>query len=308
MKNIAAVDLNLLKAFDALMEEKNVTRAAARAGMAQPSMSNALSRLRGLMNDELFVRTPGAMQPTELAISMAPHVSAALQAADLAVNAGQVFDPGTAKAEVILATTDSFDFIFTPKLVARLAAVAPGILIRTISFDRATYQELLDRQSIDLALGVIFSPPKRFSITKLYDESFVCIARKDHPSIRERLTRAAFLNAEHVLFSLRGDGRGVVDSMLESKGLSRKVAASIANYTSLPNLVINSDLIAVVAKRLALRASEHLPINLFPVPFEVPGFTMSMAWGAATEKDPLRTWLRNEILQLTRESARQGQG
>lgn len=300
MRNILSVDLNLLNAFDAMMRERNVTRAAERIGLAQPSMSNALSRLRFVMNDELFVRSPEGMVPTKLAVDMDGHVTAALTAAEQAINVGQSFDPASARTQITIATTDAVDFIFMPKILQHLGVRAPGMQIRTRAFDRDSFISQLDRQEVDLAVGVAPDPVKRIRAKDFYQETFVCIARKSHPLISGSLDLKQFLSSDHALFSQRGDGRGVVDTVLERMGYERNIVTSIANYTALPHLIASTDTIAVVAKRLALRASEHLPINIYPLPFEMGGFTMRQFWGMGTDRDPAQKWFRAELMSLVK--------
>ncbi len=292
MKNITGVDLNLLVAFDALMRERHVTRAAGHIGLAQPSMSNALTRLRALFDDELFVRTPQGMIPTEAAERIAPHVAAALEAAERAINDQATFDPAKAEFTIHLATTDYVEFVFLPSIMRRLNSQAPGALLRITPFDRKALGVSLDSAAIDLAIGVPGELAKRHMAQALFKESFVCISRKDHPGIRGDLDLATFVDLPHALASPRGDGIGVVDGALAEQGLSRRVVVSSASFIGLPFLIAESDLIAVTARRLAEQVAQHVEIDIHPVPVELTGFTLAMVWGKATDASPQHRWFR----------------
>ena len=153
MKNIAGVDLNLMTAFEAMMLEGNVTRAAARIGLAQPSMSNALGRLRVLFDDQLFVRTPVGMHPTEKARAIAPLVSTALAALRSAINDAGIFDPVSSALTIRIATTDYGEFIVLPKVMQILRSAAPNMTLISVPFSRAAIADQLSRGDVDLAFN-----------------------------------------------------------------------------------------------------------------------------------------------------------
>ncbi|MCB1488168.1 MAG: LysR family transcriptional regulator [Bauldia sp.] len=296
MKNIASVDLNLLVAFDAMMRERNVTRAAARIGLAQPSMSNALSRLRALFDDELFVRTPGGMRPTPRAEKIGVEVSAALEAVDRAVNDDARFDPATARFTVRLATTDYVEYVVLPEVIRQLREKAPHCHLLVGPFGREVVPTQLDRGDIDLAIGRPESIAKRHRGTVLFHEDFICIAREGHPAIGADLDLDTFLALPHALVSQRGDGVGVVDAVLAEQGLKRSVVYSAASFVTLPFVVSDSDLIAVVPRRLAEQASKAVPLEMRPVPIALPGFDLSMIWDKGTDGAPAHRWLRELVI------------
>lgn len=290
--NVASIDLNLLIAFDALMRERNVTRAAARIGLAQPSMSNALSRLRALFGDELFVRTPSGMRPTARAEEIATYVSAALDAVDLAVNAGREFDPVSASFTIRLAANDYVDFVWLPEIMARLRRCAPRADLRVLPYRREVLSGQLDRGDIDMAIGRLDTIAKRHMAMRLCGEEFVCIARKDHPSIGAHLDLETFLALPQALISQRGDSVGVVDAALAEKGQTRRVALTAASFVGLPFIVGSSDLIAVVPRRLAERAERTAGIEIHPAPIAISDFDLTLVWDRGTDIVPAQRWFR----------------
>ncbi|MEM8592078.1 MAG: LysR family transcriptional regulator, partial [Pseudomonadota bacterium] len=204
MKNVRTTDLNLLVVFDAMMSERNVTKAGERMGLAQPSMSNALARLRTLFDDELFVRTPDGMVPTPLAIDASEHVRTAIRAAEEALSLGGDFEPETAEGRVVILTHDLIEMTLIPDLVRALEVNAPGISLHTRPLLRKDFFQELDTGIADLAIGAASNLPERFHYSALFSEPFSCIARRDHPTLSGELTLEKFLACKHALFSPKG--------------------------------------------------------------------------------------------------------
>ena len=299
MKNIAGVDLNLMTAFEAMMLDGNVTRAAARIGLAQPSMSNALARLRELFDDQLFVRTPVGMNPTEKARAIAPLVSSALTALRCAINEAGIFDPATSSLTMRIATSDYGEFIVLPKVMQALRQAAPQMRLISIPFSRTAVVEQLSHGEIDIAFNVLPRFPRRICREAILAERFVCIARVNHPSISGQLDLATFLGLQHVLVAPRGRPVGAVDRALAVMGQKRQVVMSVGSFITLPFLIAGSDMIAVVGERVAERLGSLIGLNIYPVPFPLDGFTMSMAWNIGTNGDAGHLWFRNIMRSAT---------
>ncbi|MEO0384180.1 MAG: LysR family transcriptional regulator [Pseudomonadota bacterium] len=295
MRNVRKTDLNLLVVFDAIMAERSVTKAGERIGLAQPSMSNALTRLRALFNDELFVRTPDGMMPTQIARDAAAHVRAAVISAEEAINVGITFDPQSYEGQIVLLTNDLIELTVLPGLVRKLARTAPGIHLKTLGLEGEEFAKDLDADQADLALCGAMSVPKRFHYRVLCDEPFAGIARSDHPILERPVTLEAFLAEKHALLSHRSDGKGIVDAVLASKGLTRDVAVSVSNFATLPPLVVETNVIAVLPRRLAAKADKELPVGMFELPFEVPTVQSKLIWGRGTNRSPVLTWFRKLV-------------
>lgn len=272
--NLAGVDLNLLTVFEALLSERHVTRAARRVGLAQPSVSNALARLRALFDDPLFVRAPGGMRPTPRAEALAPHVAAALAAVRAALETGRGFAPATARRAFRLAAADYTEVVLLPGLLARLGAEAPGVDLRVRPLGPGWAEEF-DRGGLDAAVGVFPNLPKRFRRQRLLTEEFVGIARAGR--VPEGL--AAFCAARHVLVSQQGADAGAADAALAAIGQRRRIAVTVTGFQSLAQTVAAADLVAVTARRLAARMAAMLPLALFPLPMPMPGFALDLVLG-----------------------------
>lgn len=297
MRNVKSLDLNLLVAFDAMMSERNVTRAGQRIGLAQPSMSNALARLRALFDDELFVRTPAGMVPTALAVEAAHHVTAAIAAAESAINVGADFNPETADADIRLLTNDLIELTALPQVMRALHEQAPGIRLFTRAAVRDEFAPVLDSGEADIAICAAGQIAKRFHHIPLFREPFVCIARKGHPEVKTDLTLEAFLACRHALISHRQDGVGIVDAALGAMDLSRKVVASVSGFAALPNMIAETDLIAALPRRLALKAQETLPLNIYELPIHVPSVDAQMIWGRGVDRSPMFSWFRDLVVR-----------
>lgn len=306
--NLSSVDLNLLVAFEALYETRNVTLAGQRIHRAQPSVSSALNRLRRVFNDELFVRTSDGMQPTDHAVALMPAISSALEQIRRALAQGAGFDPGAAQGRrFTLAASDYADVVLMPAIVARLRREAPGVDLRVARLDRATIYEQLDNGTVDVAIGGHLTPPKRMRATPLYDETFVCIADKLHPGLRGRkLNLERYVALPHALFVPSDDGsaRGVVDTSLARLGRKRRVACTFAHIVALPHAVAGTDLIATLARRAALRLSGPA-LSLRPLPPEVdPGpFSVDMVSSRRAPADAALAWLQTLIQHAVKDMA-----
>ena len=308
MKNIAAVDLNLMTAFEALLIEQHVSRAAARIGLAQPSMSNALSRLRALFDDPLFVRTGGTMKPTEKAAALAPLIKAALDNLRLAVNEAGQFDPATSTQSFSLATTDYGEMLILPELMRRIRIEAPGVEIHSLPYDRVTFEDQLERGQIDAGLTVIQRVSRQTQVEPMFEERFVCIAQRDHPALSGKgsagafvaLNLETFLALDHALVSRGGRSRGAVDTALAALGHERRIALTVANFMTLMFQIAQSDLIAAVAERLARHMAPLAGFDIYALPLTVRNFTMSLAWHRSTEADEGQQWLRALLRDVCR--------
>jgi DNA-binding transcriptional LysR family regulator len=316
LKNISGVDLNLMTAFEAMMVERHVSRAAQRVGLAQPSMSNALARLRALFDDPLFVRSPSGMQPTEKAIAIAQLISSALDSLRVAINEGGTFHPVQSTQTFRLATTDYGEMLIVPELLKRLRIQAPGTRLLSLPFDRSTLEGQLERGQIDVGLSVLGRMSHRVRTEKQFDERFVCVARSDHPALSSRvgidpfiaLDLQTFTQLDHVLVSRDGAPSGSVDQALAAVGRNRHVVATVANFTALIHLVAKSNMVASVGERIAVQMSKLLGLSVHALPLEVRGFTMSMAWHQMTDADAGQCWFRDLLREACADIATGSQG
>ncbi len=293
--NIASTDLNLLKAFAALYAERHVTRAGARIGLAQPSMSNALSRLRALFGDALFVRTPGGMVPTARADALAPQIHAALQLLARALVPAAPFDPAEARAEIAIATSDNLILSHGSAILGRFRSHAPGFDLRLQSMNKDTIWAELDQGQVHIAIGTFRDVPVRFHSSIFAADSFVCIARANHPELTDGLTLAAFARLPHILTTLRGDANGAVDTALDELGVERRIVMTVTQFGALPDLVAKTDCIATMPRSAAMRLAARSGCAIHEPPLALPTWKTRMIWSATTDAEPARRYAVTQL-------------
>ncbi len=299
--NLAAIDLNLLVAFEALMIERSVTRAGERIGLSQPAMSAALGRLRQLAGDELFVRASDGMRPTARAMELADPIRYALDGIRDAFDP-QSFAPSLARQVFRIAMNDFGAAVLLPPLVERLGRLAPGIDLRILpaSDERAT--DMLDHERVDLAVGSFDKPPSgRFDMTILFQATFVCALRQGHPAAAaNRLTLEGFAALPHLLFSQTGDASGFVDAVLARHALSRRVAVTIPHFLVAPFILGSSEMVATLPSQLVERFGDMAGIRVIEAPVELPAFPCSLLWMRRTGMGPAHEWLREQVAEAAR--------
>jgi DNA-binding transcriptional LysR family regulator len=302
--NLASIDLNLLVVFDALYQTRNVTAAGKRLNRAQPSVSNALARLRVLLGDPLFARSGGAMVPTPRAHQLMPQIRQVLEQIQQALAPPAHFDPASARdRRFTLAAGDYADITLLPAIIGALRRAAPGIDLRVSRLDRRHIHQQLERGEVDIALGGHISGPESHYVRRLFDEHLVCIASRKHPQLADgRWDLARYLSLPHGLYAPTddGSGRGIVDRRLAEIGGQRRVAATFSHIVALPAVVAASDLIATLAASVARRYADALLIQFLPLPEElaIPAFPIELVAGRQVKRDPALAWLCDAIGQL----------
>ena len=297
--NIYTFDLNLLRVLDALLRERNVSRAAERLSLSQPAVSNALNRLRELLDDPLLVRAGRGMQPTPRALSLEAPIRDALQQIEHTLNAGDFFDPATSRQRFVIAVTDYVELICMPALMAHLANVAPGIQLAIQHLTPSLPAEALDNGTIDLAVGRFPDVPTRFHSRRWASETLKVALRKKHPLVEGKLDLAAFLRLRH-LWVHGGQARGMVDQWLEDHELKREIVYTTPNYLQAAHIVASSDLAAVLPTELARHFARLLPLQLLDLPFDLGTFQLDIVSVAQRERDAALQWLIGEIMAIQR--------
>jgi len=296
--NLAAMDLNLLVAFEALLAERNVTRAGQRIGLGQPAMSAALSRLRAMFKDELLVRVPGAsMRVTPKAQALQQPVGDILARVRQVLDAEAAFDPAAARAVFRVATSDHPATVVIPRLLARIRRDAPGIDLRLSALDKRNAFDRIDRAEADLLIGSFRTLPKRIRHQRLYTDHYVCIMRRGHP-VLDQLTAETYAAAPHVLMTLASDDRGVVDEALAGIGLRRRVAVTVADFHLIPRIVEQTDMIGHLPGRIAAELAAGCAIEIRTPPVSLPPWNVDMFWGGTSDAEPVAKWLRGQLLAI----------
>lgn len=296
--NIRAIDLNLLGIFDAIYQERNITRAAKRLGISQPAVSGALTRLRALVDDPLFVKTTHGMEPTSRADALAEPIAMALETILNAFNQHVEFDYATAEQHFCLSMSDYSEFLMLPPLMTWLRSHAPKITLSTVPVVDETLPADMESGLVDLAIGNIPSLQTGCYRQRLVFEDFACVVRQDHPEIGDELTVKQFQAFPHVIFSPRKD-ENTMDEILRQQGITRNVALRIPNYLAIMAIVAETDLIGIMPIRIASRTCDLAKLKMLPCPVDYSGVTVSQHWHVRKNNNPANIWLRKLMKSLT---------
>jgi DNA-binding transcriptional LysR family regulator len=291
--NVQDVDLNLLRVFDAVLHEGGVTPAAARLGLTQPAVSNALARLRKLFGDPLFVRTPTGMDATPFARELAEPVRQALALLESALAHGPGFDPATATRAFRFYMSDLGQIEFLPPLIERVEQHAPGVRLEAVALDVEDIGGALAAGTLDLAVGFLPALGPPVQRRALFRDPYVCLMRADHAI--KSLTRKRFLDAGHVLVSYRG-GHRVIEEAFERAGI--RVALRVPHFTVVPMVLERSDLILTLPARVARVYERQGKLKSLPVPLQIPVADVGVHWHERFEADPGNRWLREQVIEL----------
>ena len=295
--DVRAVDLNLLKAFDALVRERTVTRAASRIGLSQPAMSHALSRLRGVFNDELFVRSGAGMEPTARARAIAPLIASAIEQVEAALRLGAGFDPATSAATFTAGMAEYAEIALVGALARAFARDAPAATLRLLPATGREAADQLERGAADVAVAFLGnSLPAHIDSAVLLRDPFVVVARRDHPVAARPMSLETYAAQRHVLVSPRGATSGALDRILVDFGLKRRIALLVATYLAVPAALARSDLVATVPRRCAELIAATAAVAITPLPIDF-ALTVSMAWHRRAGTDPAQSWLRSLLTQ-----------
>lgn len=296
--NLKTVDLNLLIAFDALMSDRSVSRAAARLGVTQSALSHALKRLRVMFGDPLLVRGARGMAPTERAMSLMQPVKAILAEIHSIVSTRIVFDPATTKRTFKISMSDAMSVEALPLIVRSLRKNAPGIDLLISSSGPRDACTRISNDEIELAIGVFPHKPEGFRHKELYRDTLVCVADRKHPSLKKgRMDEKSYLTSPHVTVAPNLDSGVQLDDIFIAMGLVRRVVATVPHYIAVPALIRGTDLIAHTRRRLVnvLRISSNLVVFPIPVPIRIPELSFEQIWHPRYDGDPGHRWLRHLI-------------
>lgn len=298
--NLSRVDLNLLVALDALLTERNVTKAAGRIGIGQSAMSHNLARLRDLFGDELLTRGANGMQPTPRALALADPVRIALAQIETLVSREQTFDPATAERTFRIGLPDSTEVLIGPALLAYVCEHAPGIRFRFYAAEGQGLLDDLDADRLDLGIGVgaFAGGQVHHKRRVLATDSYLVMFNAKKVDVKSPISLEDYVRLPHVLTSLRRGERGVVDEALEKLGLSRKIALVTPRFVAVPFLVDGAAVVTTMHARLARYFADELGLSLSPPPVELPQLTTSLLWHASYDRDPAQVWLRETIIRV----------
>lgn len=300
--HIQSLDLNLLRVFDVLLEERSATRAGARLGLSQSAVSHALGRLRYALNDDLFVRDPRGLKPTARSLEIGPQVHAALSQLQAAF-APPSFDPATTGRRFTIVAGAYACAVLVPELVAQMAREAPRAEL-VIAEAASDLLEQLDSRRADFVIGSIDSAPERLTHEILLRESLAWIVRAENPLPRGAISIADLLSIPHVVISRRSvEGQGVsmraswedlgaFEAALEKKGLKRQVGVTVPDTYSAMGVIRRSDMAALIPRRLAALSTQSGVMRMVEPPYPSPQVDLGMLYLTDRVADPAIAWMR----------------
>ncbi|PDT46460.1 LysR family transcriptional regulator [Sinorhizobium fredii] len=299
--NLANIDLKLLVVFDAMMAEGSVSRAASRLGMSQPALSNALNRLRLLLNDRLFLRTAEGMRPTPRAIEISGPIQSAMRQIEEALEP-TAFEPQDPDWTFSLAVSDHASVVLLPLLIEHIARIAPRVSVNIQSRPNEELPVLLDNGEIDLAVGVIPNLPRRFKHMALFEDRYRCMMRQGHPLAGRPITLEEFLSADQLSVKPGISDISRVDRLLAEVGLKRRVATTVHQFLAAPAIVSRSDLIVLVFEKMVPIFD---PSRFYFCPVPVPNMQVAATavWSDVHSDLPAHKWLRRQLAVVARQLA-----
>jgi DNA-binding transcriptional LysR family regulator len=312
-----SLDLNLLRVFDALIEERSVTRAGERLGLSQSAISHALNRLRYVLNDELFVRMPDGMRPTPRASEIAPRLREGLLQLQLAL-APADFVPERTDRRFTITCGEYVGTVLMPGFIARVRALAPNAELRIRPSNMGVAEALLAGR-VDLAIGSFRRVPEPFVYEPLFKETRVWVLSADHPVADGELTLERLASLSHLIISATGEDEqavngyvtdhglerlvtrsevGLLQGALAAHGLRRVIGLTTPHYLAALAVASRSDMAAPLPRRLAAAFADQYRLRLFEPPYISPPFEIMALWHRDHGDEPAMAWLRNVLREV----------
>jgi DNA-binding transcriptional LysR family regulator len=292
--NIRKLDMTLLLIFQELMRHRKLTAAARNLGFTQSAISHRLRRLRDVFDDELFIRRPTGVEPTQRAIDLEPQIRAMLDLAHEAIS-GRTLVLGDAHGVIRIAAPDYHSTLLAAPLIEKIGLTAPKLQVSFRPLVRQAALEALDANEANIALGFFRKPPDRFRSRVLFKDDYAVVARENHPLLKKKLTLKQYLDAQHIVVSLDGTVSGIVDVILARQGHSRRLVAAVPFFFTALATVARSDLIATIPSRLANAFAGRLGLRLYPPPIEIRPYTVSAVWHERNANSALHLWIVEQI-------------
>lgn len=295
MNNLRRLDINLLLTLDVLLSEHNVTRAAQRLNLSQPSVSVHLAKLRDIFSDPLLLPGPRGMRPTARADELREPLRQALEALERAVSPASPFNPAEARQTWNVMASDYGESTIVLPALAGLRLAAPGTRLAVFDLVPSQIARQAEQGAIDLAFHTSEDAPLGLRRRSLFTERYVLVGRAGHPQLKKRPTLEQFCELDQVIVSPDGGGfQGVTDKALSRVGLTRRVVLSVPHFLFVRSVVESTDMVAMLPSRLVRDARA---LEVVEPPLEVPGYEMSMLWPERVHRDPAHQWLREFIVK-----------
>ena len=298
--DIRNVDLNLLVILDTLLRVQNASRAAEVLNLSQPAISSALKKLRLLLGDPLFARSPHGLQPTPRARQLTGPLQQILDHIRIDIlQPPDAFTPKTAARCFRLSLTDVGELVLLPRLLTRLRAAAPGVSLHSVTLPVPMLDDALRTGAVDVAVGFFQTGSSALIHEQyLFSHTFICLMRAGHPLAQEPLTLERFVDAEHVVVEPRGRSHEIFENALHEQGISRKVVMLVGHHLALPAILVRSDLIATVPFAIGRALGRGARLKLIETPVRTAAAAVKQIWHARFENDHGNRWLRETISGL----------
>ncbi|MDZ7709513.1 MAG: LysR family transcriptional regulator [Roseovarius sp.] len=294
MVNLRNFDLNLLVIFRAIMHRGSIAGAAEEIGLSPSAVSHALSRLRVMLNDELFFRTADGVRPTDRARELSTDIERGLGFISTAISLQHQFVPSEARRVFTMQVADYVSGFLLPRLAERLQVEAPGISIDILPFSISP-ESVWDRVDMQVRLTPGRLQPEMVRSQRLLADEIVVLMRHDHPRANDPMTAELYAGLAHVKLSQSATGTTVIDDALAARGLERHMAMTVASWFEIPDIVANSDLIAIAPRRLFSLDPRLRNLKASPLPLEEVVFSFDLCWDLRTEREPGQKWLRKVV-------------
>jgi DNA-binding transcriptional LysR family regulator len=299
--DLSRTDLNLLVLFEVVLQERHVGRAAARLNLTPSAVSHGLGRLRRLLNDPLFLRTPKGVAPTARALELSEPIADILAGVRSVVSTAEPFHPATSARRFTIGAPDGVSAVFLPPLLATLRWAAPSVDISVRQLLPAEGETLANRawryvfsdledRSLDVAVIPYGKVPARFQERNLYGEQFVIVMRDGHP-FADDPTLQRFCQMQHLVVSLAGDPKGFVDEILASHGYLRRIALTVPNFMLALAIIAETDLISALPRRFVAMHGQRFGVSVLEPPLPLIDFRLHAVVPTAALMDQGVAWL-----------------
>lgn len=296
--NLWSFDLNLLVAFDALMRERSVTKAATRLKIQQSAMSHNLGTLRLLLDDELFVRVGHVMKPTPRAIALSDAIGKILEQAEEAITSRETFRPETAQRIFSIGFSSELEVLLMPCLTAHVQRCAPGIRLLARPAQPDQVHRMLDDGAIDLGIGCFGDGTERHRRALLFEQSLMCCFNARLLDLPVPIGRDLYLAQRHALVSQNASIRGCLEDALRAVGVELDVAMAAPEFLTVLSTVMHAPVIATLPSRIIRRYAPLMGLTSSPIPLDLSVTPVSMIWATHSDRDPASAWLREQVQPL----------
>jgi DNA-binding transcriptional LysR family regulator len=299
MTSVDRLDLNLLRVFQAIVEERNLTRAGERLALSQPAVSYSLGRLRTLFDDPLFIRTRAGMQPTPVALELAAIVGRALDTVREALRYAESFDPAVSTRTFRLSLSDAGEMAYLPAICAALRAQAPRVTLSVQPLPVEEIEDALRASRLDFAIGNLPALMPRTRHRLLFEETYVCMTRRRRGlPAGTALGLDAFLRASHVRVKSVEHSHRALDDALRAQAVGRNIAVEVPHFVALPGILAVTDLYATLPARLASILNRDDAFRIYTLPVTLPAAPVTMHWHDNFDQDEGIAWMRERMASI----------